>query len=102
MNLSWRFEFVSFQPCLIFDLQIRRNVIGVPFQGSVLSFLLKTWISLFCCFWRLVSSKEKNCIVFSGYGMLQSEMKEKLKITVSSGDFNSFGKVYGSERDVGS
>jgi hypothetical protein len=36
----------------------------------------------------------KKRIVFSGYGMLQSEMKEKLKITVSSGDFKSFGKVY--------
>jgi hypothetical protein len=96
MNISWRFEFVSYQSCLIFDLLIRRNVIGVPFQGTVFSFI-KNWISLLCCFWRLVGSKEKNCIVFSGYGMLQSEMKEKLKIAVSSGDFNSFGRVYRTE-----
>jgi hypothetical protein len=81
MNISWLFKFVSLQFCLIFELPIRRNVIGVTFHCTVL-LLLKVGIPLFCCFWRLVSYKEKNCIVFSGYGMLQSEMKEKLKITV--------------------
>jgi hypothetical protein len=50
-----------------------QNVVGVPFQGTLLFFFyIKNWISLFCCFWRLVSCKEKNCIVFSGYGTLQS------------------------------
>jgi len=70
---------------------------SIPRHASVFLFI-KNWISLFCCSWRLVSCKEKNCIVFSGYGTLQSEMKEKLKITVSSGDFNLFGKIYRSER----